>query len=263
MQNCTHRKLQAFSGVVPGGRAVLDIPTGQTYEQIILKTNLDKTKIRRIEFKINDDKILDVTPEHLHMLQKYHGRPVEDGVFVLPFSDFNNIERGAVSATALVTQLGEKIQLTVEIEQNAGERIQIDTYAIVSPPQAKRVLMPRLFTKTMTATANGDNDFNGIISSPNRYIRRIHFATDKMEKLEIKRDGREEGEFHTDIMKYVTAQEHKNWQEGHFHYDALLYGFMRDFLLPTQHNSEFYLRVKTTEVVGSIEMLMEEIEKVG
>jgi hypothetical protein len=38
---------------------------------------------------------------------------------------------------------------------------------------------------------------------------------------------------------------------------------MRDFLLPTQHASEFFFRVNTTEVVQSIEILIEGLEKVA
>ncbi|EIA0806120.1 major capsid protein P2 [Vibrio vulnificus] len=264
-QNCTHRKLSAFSGVVRGGKATLQLPTGATYEQIILKTNLTPAELTRVEITLNDDKIYNVTSTHLTMLEKYHKRIGKDGYFVIPFSDFANIERGAVSATAFVTMLGDHITLDVTLSDSieANKAIQIDTFAIVSPPQAVRQVIPRLYTQTMTATASGDNDFHGLLSSPNKYVRRMHFKTDKMDKLEIKRDGREEGEFHKDVLQFVDTNANKSWQTGYFHYDPLKYGFMRDFLLPTQHNSEFFFRVNTTEVVQSIEILVEVIEKVA
>lgn len=264
-QNCIHRKLSAFSGVVKGGKASLQLPTGSTYETIILKTNLTAAELDRVEITLNDDKIYNVTTSHLNMLQKYHGKPAIEGVFYIPFSDFYNIERGSVSSTAFVTQLNDHITLELTLTDAIpdAKAIRIDTFAIVSDPQPARQLIPRLYTQTMTATASGDNDFHGVLSSPNRFIRRMHFKTDKMDKLEIKRDGREEGEFHKEIVEYIAAQHDKTWDAKYFHYDPLVYGFMRDFLLPTHHNSEFFFRAHTTEVVQSIEILLEVIEKVA
>ncbi|WP_418113825.1 major capsid protein P2 [Vibrio scophthalmi] len=264
-QNCTHRKLSAFSGVVRGGKATLKLPAGATYEQIILKTNLTAAELTRVEITLNDDKIYNVTSTHLNMLEKYHKRVGKDGYFVIPFSDFSNADRGSVAATAFVTMLNDHITLDVTLSDviAADKAIQIDTFAIVSTPQVTRTVIPRLYTQTMTATASGDNDFHGLLSSVNKYVRRMHFKTDKMDKLEIKRDGREEGEFHKDVLHFVDTNAGKSWQPSYFHYDPLKYGYMRDFLLPTQHNSEFFFRVSTTEVVQSIEILVEVIEKVA
>ena len=265
MQNCIHRKLSAFSGVVKNGKATLKLPTGMTYEQIVLKTNLTPAELTRVEITLNDDKIYNITSSHLNMLEMRQGHKIKAGHFVIPFSDFSNIERGSVQSTALVTMQNDHITLDVTLSDAIADNkaIQIDTFAVISSPMATRQLLPRLYTQTMTATANGENDFHGLLSSVNRYIRRLHFKTDKMVKLEIKRDGREEGEYHADILEFIDSNSRKVWQEGYFHYDPLKYGFMRDFLLPTQHNSEFFFRVTTSEVVQSIEILIEALEKVA
>ncbi len=265
MQNCIERKLSAFSGVVKGGKATLKLPTGATYEQIILKTNLSVEELERVEITLNDDKIYNVTSGHLVMLEGFQGNKPEEGYFVIPFSDFSNIERGSVQATALVTMMNDHITLDVTLSSKIadGKAIQIDTFATISPSVAVRQLLPRLYTQTMTATASGDNDFHGLLSSPNRFIRRMHFKSDKIDKIEIKRDGREEGEYHRDIVDFQLVRAGKNPQSVYFHFDPLKYGFMRDFVLPTQHNSEFYFRVNTTEVVQSIEILIEGLEKVA
>ena len=264
MQNCIHKKLTGFSGVVSGGKATLKLPTGMTYEQIILKTNLNPSELKHVELTVNDDKIYNISSTHLNMLELRNGNKITPGVFIIPFSDFTNIERGSVQVTSLVTMINDHITLDVTLSDTIDPKfaIKIDTFAIVSAPVAVRQILPRLYSQTMTATASGENDFHGLLSSPNRYIRRLHFKSDKITKLEIKRDGREEGEYHADILKIVDANNDKTWQEGFFHYDPLKYGFMRDFLLPTQHNSEFFFRVNTSEVVQSIEILIEALEKV-
>lgn len=265
MQNCRHRKLSAFSGVVKGGTATLTLPTGGTYEQIILRTNLTPDELTRVEITLNDDKFYNVTSNHLNMLQAYHMKKIVEGVFVIPFSDFNNIERAAVSSTAFVTEPNDHITLDLKLSDSIAENkaIKIDTFAIMSDAQPYRKLLPRLYTQTMTATASGENDFSGLLSSTSRYVRRMHFKTNKMDKLEIKRDGREEGEMHKDILQFVAETNGKKWNVDYFHYDPLVYGFMRDFLLPTQHASEFFFRVNTTEVVQSIEILIEGLESVA
>ena len=265
MQNLIHRKLPAFSGVVAGGKATLKLPVGDTYEQIILKTNLSNTDIKRVEITLNDDKIYNVTAEHLAALREYHEKSLPEGVIIIPFSDFSMKARQSTVSTALVTELSDYITLDVTLSSDipATKAIQIDTHVVVSPPQAMRRLLPRLYTVTMTATANGDNDYNGVISSPTRFIRRMHFNTDFMDKLEIHRDNIIEGEYHKDIVNMIAVDNDKKPLANVFTYDPLVYGYMLDSLLPTYHQSQFFFRCHTTQVVQSIEILMEVIEQVA
>ncbi|KAB1510144.1 major capsid protein P2 [Photobacterium damselae] len=265
MQNCRHRKLSAFSGVVAGGKATLVLPVGDTYEQIILRTNLNPDELKRVEITLNDDKIYNLTSTHLRALRQYHEKEDPEGFYVIPFSDFDMKARQSTASTALVTELTDHITLDVTLSDSipTSKGILIDTFAVVSDPQPFRQLLPRMYTQTMTATANGDNDFSGIISSPTRFIRRAHFHTGKMDKLEIHRDSRIEGEYHLDVVNMIAKDNNKTPLTDVFTYDPLVYGFMLGFVLPTAHQSEFFFRCHTTEVVQSIEILMEVIEQVA
>ncbi len=263
MQNCRHRKLSAFSGVVAGGKATLKLPVGEIYEQIILKTNLTvATDIERIEITLNDDKIYNVKATDLIEYRKYEGLTNENGVLVIPFSDMSLKSRNSSVASALVTEMGDHITLDVTLSGAIKTPIQIDTFAVLSDVTEPRVFVPRLYTQTMTATANGDNDFSGVLSSPYRYVRRVFFKTEFMDKLEIHRDARVEGEYHKSVVNMLAKDNGKTPPTSAFAYDSTVWGYMLGSVLPTFHESEFYFRVHTTKVVQSIDMVMQVLERV-
>ena len=262
------RKVQAFTGVGYNGRAVVRLPEGETYDYITLETNLKPERLN-IKCRLNGKDFYDAPATVFQTIDSYKGNDTGDQVpdgknyIVIPFADLSMSLKDGQQQTALVTMMGEEFILEVDI----GAKVTGDpttptliAHPVVNTPQPVRIFLPRLEKHTVPAPANGENQFSSIPSVMNRSIRRIHFATDKIDQITIKRDNVEAYDTMMELERYRAKRHERVWQTGYFHLDFLMRGYIRNELFPTERQQELLFSVHTTAVVGAIDAYIEYLD---
>ncbi len=257
-------KLNSMVGAAWGQKGTLPIPNGPTYHELVLETNAEAADLERVSITLNAEEIYVLTGSELLMLERYKRREHTAGHFVIPFSDIVARTKNGVRYTGLVTELGDNIHLDVQFKAKAAgsDPLSIQVHAWVSNAQAVRVILPSIKRETMPANAVGVNEFTNLIANPLRSIRRMHFMYDKIEKLEIERDFVKEFEANKFISEANAKRNERTPQAGYFHFDPIVRGFSIDELFPTQHSSSLKFSVTTTDVAGSIPILVESVSVV-
>ena len=81
-------------------------------------------------------------------------------------------------------------------------------------------------------------------------------------KLEVERDFVKEYEANKFINEANAKRNERTPQAGYFHFDPIVRGFSIDELFPTQHSSNLKFSVTTSDVAGSIPILVESVKVV-
>ncbi|MGI9947190.1 major capsid protein P2 [Vibrio hyugaensis] len=263
------KKIQAFTGVGYNGRAVVKVPTGETYDFFMLRTNL-KPESLNIKCRLNGKDFYDAPATLFNSIDAYknvldYSGLVPDGesIIIIPFADLSMKLKDGQQQTSLVTMAGEELILEVDIAaKGTGDPATptLSVHPVANTPQAVRIFLPRIEKHTIPAPAAGENQFSSIPSVMGRNIRRIHFKTDAITELEIKRDGDEAYATDTVLERYRAARNGRVWQDGFFHLDFLMRGYIRNELFPTERQQELLFSLHTSKVVNSIESFIEYLD---
>lgn len=251
------------------GRFNLQLPAGITYKEITIhSTNLNNNQIRRVTLSMNGDSLIDVTGDVLRMIQRFKSDHIEDGKWIIPFTDFSMTTQEGQNLTSLVTLPGENIIL--EIETDAPTQAQIDANSVASirgegilgVSQTQRVAVPRIYRDVMNGGVAGENRFRNFVNqnkttNPVR-IRRTHMIDDSITNLEIKRNGitlfdRPLGDNNYSLRRFGKAP-----LDGIYHFDAVKTDFGIADALRTQA-STFEMIVEKS-AVGDFEAIFETLE---
>ncbi|NRF28093.1 hypothetical protein HRJ45_24210 [Vibrio coralliilyticus] len=256
-------KLNSFTGAGYGEKASLVIPTGPVYEEIFLETNLLPEQITRVTITLNGDEIVVLDGQLMKMLEAYKGLNSTQGFYSIPLADITAKTKNGMRYTALVTEKTDNILLEVEIAPAAdgAPDVQLKGHASVSPAQAARIVVPQIKKQTMQATST-ENEFLDLVSGPLLYVRRMHFASDKITSLEMFRDYIREYDSTAVVDKMRALRNRRFWQSGYFHFDPIMRGYYLDELMSTAHDNELKFTVKTTEPCGSIPIIVESVKVV-
>ena len=256
-------KLNSFTGAGYGEKASLVLPTGPTYEEIFLETNLLPEQITRVTITLNGDEIVVLDGKLMKMLEAYKGMPAADGFYQIPLADITAKTKNGMRYTALVTEKGDNILLEVEIAPapENSPAVQLKGHASVSPAQAARIVVPQIKKQTMQATST-ENEFLELVSGPLQLVRRMHFMSDQVHSLQIYRDFVKVFDASKGLEEMRAKRNRRFWQTGCFHFDPIMRGFYIDELFPTMHSSELKFTVKTNKPVGSIPIIVESVEVV-
>lgn len=262
--NARLKKMTSMSGITFNGVASLIVPTGLTYESILIKTNLTAAQLKEVKLTLNQEAIYNPTGTDLVFLQSYKGEPVVAGNFVIPFSDISLREAGGVINSALVTERNDSILLEISIGAAVDGQTapQIELWAVVSDAISARVFLPRLTYQSMQAGATGENDFDNLINAPWRFVRRMHFQSDAVTELEIKRDYVEEFKAPLDVNNYELRRNERAPVDGVYTFDPIARGFVAGYAFPTAHVNELKFRVTCSKGVPNIPILIESTEVV-
>lgn len=260
-------KMSGFTGVGYGQKATLRVPVGPTYEEIILETNLTAAQLKRVTINLNGDEIYILDGDELLMLEAYKQHTPESGKFVIPFSDISGKTKNGIRSTALVTELSDNIMLEVEVASVANPanepQIELNAHAMVSPNQPMRIVVPKIRKQTMQASAQGENEFTQLVSSPRVKVRRMHFKSSAVKALKIYRDNIKEYEASRTLAGFLAKRNKRTFQSGIYHFDPIVRGFFIDELFETAHLSELKFTAETDTVANSIPILVESVEIVA
>lgn len=254
------KPLNSFSGVNFNSKASMSLPVGPTYNEIHLSTSLTAAQVRQVSVVVNGDTIIQVSGEDLVMMEKYKGHYVENGIFVIPFTNPNAKNQNGSNYGGLVTLAGENITLEVEIGDGSGS-ITLDALAFQTPAQARRVWLPRIRTHVMQASATGWNDFTTFPANANTYIRRAYFKA-SIERLKIERDNLTLFDAKAALQSFQQSRVKRFPQTDVFVFDPTMYGYEQADVLNTGYTSEFVFRLELLEA-KPVHVLVESIHQVA
>ena len=262
----TPTQLNMTVGAMWGGTAVLDLPVGPTYEEVQLKTNLTKEQIESVKVKLNGDAIYDLSgTELVQLLSQYRKRYVANGRFVIPFADFLAKSINGIRYTALVTVPGDSVIIEIKLtaQPEGASAPEIDAMAYVSKSQAVRYFVPRVTKHTFNAGKSGENVFSSLANDPAVNVRRMHFAAPSMQKLEIKRDRMQVYEADKADADFQLKTHELSPVDGYFHFDPIRTGWVMAGLFSVLRQRTFGFICDTSNVEGTIEVLVEDVEQVA
>ncbi|MGF1762458.1 major capsid protein P2 [Aliivibrio kagoshimensis] len=257
-------KLNSMTGAKWGEKGTLQIPVGPTYQELILETNATAAELERVSIMLNTTEIYVLTGSELLMLELYKKIEATAGIFVIPFADIVARTQNGVRYTGLVTELGDNITLDIQFKAKAAgaDPLTIQTWAHVTAAEPMRVVVPHIKRQTMSANAQGENEFTSLVASPHIAIRRMHFKHANITKMKIERDFNKEYEATKLINTANTKRNERTPQAGYFHFDPIVRGFSINDLFPTAHSSNLTFTVTTSDIAGSIPILVESVEVV-
>lgn len=254
------KPLNSFNGVGFNSKASMSLPVGPTYNEIHLITSLTAAQIRQVSVVLNGDTIIQVSGEDLVMMEKYKGHYVEDGVFVIPFTNPTAKNQNGGMFGGLVTLAGENITLEVEIGNGSGA-LTLEAIAFQTPAQAQRMWLSRIRTHVMQASAEGWNDFTTFPAGAAINLRRVYFKG-AVNRLKIERDNLIL--FDTKATAQAVQQKRVGRfpQSGIYVFDPTMYGYEQADVLNTGYQSEFVFRADVAEA-KPIPILVESIQQVA
>ncbi len=263
------KKVESFTGVGFGNRAALKLPSGETYDFLIIETNLQSASIN-IRCILGGKTFYDAPATVFDMIDDYKDVidyagfvPAGKNYIIVPFADLSLRYKDGQQQTSLVTMYGEEFLLEVDIAaKGAGDpdNVELVCHPLVNTPQAQRVFLPRLEKHTITAPAAGENQFSSIPSVQGRSIRRIHFHSNAITEIAIRRDGDESYRTQTAVEKYRGARNGRTWVDGWWHLDFLQRGYIANELFPTVRASELLFSLYTNKVEGNVDAYIEYLD---
>ncbi|WP_394126946.1 major capsid protein P2 [Vibrio hepatarius] len=265
----TLSKLNTVEGVKAGETAKVRLSNGPRYEEIKLVTNYDiAASDTRIRLSLTADEIYNVKAKDLAMIQRFRKLPVTANALVIPFADASLLHRADQRHTALDTGQFDNNILEIDIPASVDSPT-MKGRAVTAPMRmmqnnegqtvpAPRVVRPFLKYHHITATSSGEVQWLTMPKSPTRKIKAIHFLSDAMGELTIKRN--------TGTIFEATLTENNEYlqrkgfapQNGVYHFFPLASRLLEDiFHTQASGELEFVLNLTKAPTNGRIEVLTE------
>lgn len=257
-------EITGFNGGGFSSQWTLSMDVGPTYKELVLFTNLNNDQIRQVLIQLNGDPIYDVTGEELRVVEAYKENHQEDGVFVVPFSDFSAKTQEGQDLSELVTLEGDSLTITVKTEAATAQQVTdslvptLKAVAVMGESKPARITIPRMYSDLVQAGKAGKNYYKNFNRGPR--IRRLHMGGNTVTALEIKRNKlsrfdltKAENEFQLKRSEVVP-------QNGYYHFDPIATKFAKSDFLQTAGTS-FEIN-PTVSTVGDVPVLFETVETV-
>lgn len=259
-----------FTGGGFSGRKNTHISTGPFYKEMYVETNLNNDQLTQVALTIDGDPVIDVTGDHLRMLEAYKGNHQKDGVFVIPFSDFTGRTQDGQDLTGLVTNAGENIVLSIKVgaatqaQLDAGLIPEVKAYGRMGETRLdkdgnvlKRELISRMYSDIIEAGSTGKINYSTFQRGPR--LRRAHMYNANITDLEVRRDRMPLIELTKDQNDFLLKRNGRTPQDGIFHLDPIQTGFNMTDILKTEGDS--FVISPTLSQAGDFSVLFETIER--
>lgn len=266
------KRLNSFPAIGYGGRSTLKIAGGETFDALVVSSNMPLERLN-MTVRLNNSPIYNNIPAtFFKMLHEYKMlappaslQKAGENVFVIPFTDLSMKLRDGQERTSLVAMIGDQLELQVDIDGQEEDDPEVPSMAAVALTNLNldgriRQFLPRIERMNIELNAKGLNQYTGLVSDPKRAIRRMHFHTDKISNIEIRRDGVEAYELIRWTERYLAAECLRDWQNGWTHLDFVMRGYIVGEMFPTVRARELLFDITTTEAVGTVEVFMEYLD---
>lgn len=183
------RPLDSFSSVGAGLTAVVAVPVGPTYEDIVLETDAAIADLTEVRLILNAEPIVAVSGQVLVDFETFlHGAP---GTNMVPISlrDIAMDSFAGEENTALVTGPGD--QLTLEVDVAGGSALTfLRGFAETSRARPVREVLPRLQRFSWVPGATGKQQLSSLTRGPVYRRMMLGGDTGAHDSIKIDRDQR-------------------------------------------------------------------------
>ncbi len=258
-------ELNNFVGVGSGQRASLQVTPGATFQMIELISNItDVTKITKVEVELNGNTIVNATGYDLKsVLEVYTKRGRAAGRYVINFFNPEASTLNSMRLGELVTLPSDTITLYVTFGDTGATVPTLRARALVTPTQPVRYFIPKVYSINIDPSVVGENHLSWPVRSGSHFIRRLHFISANVTKLQVFRDD----------LKVFQATAADNAQDlgeggdnapidGIFHFDPAHIGFHWEGAFPTVAMKELAFKYDVS-ATGGIKVLVETIDQVS
>ncbi len=264
----TLSKLNTIDGIAPGETAKVRLHNGPRYEEISIKANYDiAASASRIRFSLTADEIFNVKAKDIAMTQRFRKLPLPNNTLIIPFADAALLHRQDQRFTALDTGQFDNNILEIDVPADV-EDPKLTGRTVTAPMRmmeqdgktvpAPRVVRPFLKYHHIIATSSGEVQWLTMPKSVTRKVKALHFLSDKVTKITIKRN--------TGTIFEATLDENNDYlvrkgfapQEGIFHFFPLASRLLEDiFHTQATGELEFVLELSDAPENGRVEVLAE------
>ncbi len=264
----TLSKLNTIDGIAAGETAKVRLHNGPRYEEISIKANYDiAASASRIRFSLTADEIFNVKAKDIAMTQRFRKLPLPNNTLIIPFADAALLHRQDQRFTALDTGQFDNNILEIDVPADV-EDPKLTGRTVTAPMRmmeqdgktvpAPRVVRPFLKYHHITATSSGEVQWLTMPKSVTRKVKALHFLSDKVTKITIKRN--------TGTIFEATLDENNDYlvrkgfapQEGIFHFFPLASRLLEDiFHTQATGELEFVLELSDAPENGRVEVLAE------
>lgn len=267
----TKLKLNGFSAVGYGNKALINLDTGAVIKYIVIEgKNITAAQMLQVQLELNGKHIVDVTGDDLRMIDKYKSKFQDATRWVIPFADLSAKTQQGLELSGLVTLANDNLVLKVKIgarEMPAQDGLtpQLNGYIvqrgrqIINGVLEPRVNIPKIYGENIPAGASGENHFKTFPRG--RFIRRIHMRDSAVDELEIVHNSltkfeltKAENEF--EIKRYGMTP-----QADVFHFDPIATGWAAYDIFDTSGDSLDI--IMTLSEAGDVYAVFETLEPVA
>lgn len=257
------KELDPVEGVAWGNQATLRLVSGPTYQNLELVTNItDPSDIERVRITFNGKEIVSLSGQDMVDLQEHRANYIEQGRYVISFSDLKMRTKIGVRQGELVTLPGEIWFVYIQLKAKAGTAPSIRARAHITEAQTQRIFMPRMYSITWFASAAGRTPFDWSERSPYLNLSRIHFKDASITRVRVVRDDREEMNVNKTDNAFDLAAVGLEQNEGWFSLDFVRTGFGTEGKLKTQAMRSLQFELDKAEA-GSVPVIVEALEQVS
>lgn len=256
-------ELNAFQGVAPGNRASLQITPGATFCMIELISNITNVAhITKVEVELNGQTIVNVSGYDLKtLLEGYTKRSRSAGRYVINFFNPEAKTLNSMRVGELVTLPSDTLTVYVTFDP-AAVAPTLRARALVTPAQPVRRFIPKIYAVNIDPAVIGENLFNYPIRSGSHFIRRLHFKSANVSKLQVVRDDLR-------VFTATAVDNREDLQEGGdnaavanvYHFDPAHIGYQLEGAFPTIAAKALEFRYDVT-ALGAIPVLCETLDQV-
>lgn len=256
-------ELNAFQGVAPGARASLQITPGATFQMIELISNITNVAhIEKIEVELNGQTIVNVTGYDVKtLLEGYTKRSRSAGRYVVNFFNPEAKTLNSMRVGELVTLPSDTLTVYVTFAAAAVSPT-LRARALVTPAQPVRRFLPKIFTINVDPAVIGENLFNYPVRRGDHFIRRLHFKSANVSKLQVFRDDLK-------VFNATATDNREDLNEGGdnaavanvFHFDPAHIGYQLEGAFPTIAQKALEFRYDVT-ALGAVPALCETLDQV-
>ncbi|MCA1930908.1 major capsid protein P2 [Rheinheimera sp.] len=258
-------ELNNFVGVGSNQRASLQVTPGATFQMIELISNItDVTKIAKVEVELNGNTIVNCTGYDLKsVLEAYTKRSRAAGRYVINFFNPEASTLNSMRLGELVTLPSDTLTVYVTFGDTGATVPTLRARALVTPSQPVRYFIPKVYSINIDPSVVGENHMSWPLRSGSHFIRRLHFLSGNVSKLQVYRDD----------LKVYQASAVDNAQDlgeggdnapvaNVFHFDPAHIGFHWEGAFPTIAQKELAFKYDVT-ALGGIKVLVETIDQVN
>jgi hypothetical protein len=259
-------RMPSLSNVTAGGTATLNMPTGRTYEKLVLAySGVTRAQMKDLKLLIDGKPIVEYKDaDQLASVNQYYGRHDAAGYITLWFArpEMTALEQRRVTGLGTGDGQGngrvQTLQLEVEIDAAATDP-KITASAIQSDPKPLGMMNKVKRFSYSSATA-GTFEIDNIPKGPR--LMAVHFikSEDDVSRVEVEQNSRKIVEGEKGLIQFLQAENGRVPQAGILSVDWTLEGDIYQSIVTDPKRIQDQRFRLTLDSSGSVDVLVEYLD---